>query len=152
MDRVELLQSIKGIVLPVLERLGYDLVEVNFVISHGRRTLRVFIDKPGGVTVEDCAAASRGIESALDERDVVPGRYYLEVSSPGAERPLKTRDDFVRFSGRKAFLRLRRTYEGISEVRGKIGVVGENKIEIETEDGQMISIPFEEILKANLSL
>jgi len=102
-SRAELLERIRYVVLPVLDRLGFDLVEVALV-SEGRRILRVFIDRGEGVNVEDCARASKALSAELDQHDLVRGRYYLEVSSPGAERKLKAPEDYKRFVGRKAKL------------------------------------------------
>ena len=96
MNRAELQENVSAAVLPVLTAIGYDLVEVRLVVSHGRRTLRVFIDKPGGVNVSDCANASRAMSAILDDSDLFRGRYFLEVSSPGAERALRSREDFER--------------------------------------------------------
>lgn len=152
MNRAELQDSVSAAILPVLEAIGYDLVETRLVVSHGRRTLRVFIDKPGGVNVGDCAIASRAISGILDEGDLFKGRYFLEVSSPGAERPLRSREDFERFSGRKARLKVRSAEKGVEIIEGKIGVLEDEMLGFELEDGTHITVPFEQIAKANLSL
>lgn len=152
MNRAELQDNVSAAILPVLEAIGYDLVETRLVVSHGRRTLRVFIDKPGGVNVGDCASASRAISGILDESGLFKGRYFLEVSSPGAERPLRSREDFERFSGRKARLKVRSAKKGVEIIEGKIGVLEEETLGFELEDGTHITVPFEQIAKANLSL
>jgi ribosome maturation factor RimP len=152
MNRGELQENVSKAVLPVLAGIGYDLVEVKLVVSHGRRTLRVFIDKPGGVNVGDCAVASRAISAVLDESELFPGRYFLEVSSPGAERALRGRGDFERFVGRKASLKVRSVGKGIEIVKGIIGDFEGDILSFELEDGTRIAVPFEEIAKANLSL
>ena len=139
--------------MPVLAGIGYDLVEVGLVVTHGRRTVRVFIDKPGGVNVDDCAVASRAMSAVLDERtDLFRGRYFLEVSSPGAERRLRSREDFERFAGRKALLRVRSEEKGIEVLKGKIGEFKGDILGFELEDGTHIAVPLHEIAKANLSL
>jgi ribosome maturation factor RimP len=152
MNRAELQESVSAAILPVLETIGYDLVEARLVISHGRRTLRVFIHKPGGVNVGDCATASRAISAVLDESDLFKGRYFLEVSSPGAERPLRNREDFERFLGHKARLKVRSEKKGLEIIEGKIGVLEDETLGFELEDGTQITVPFEQIAKANLSL
>lgn len=148
----EVVENIGNLIEPILAGLGYDLLEVKLVVSHGRRTLRIFIDKPGGVTVEDCAQASRAIGSILDEEDFISGRYYLEVSSPGAERPLKQPHEFKHFKGRKVFVRLRQPMLSRTDFEGVIDEFEENQLHLRLEDGTRLTIPFEQILNANLSL
>lgn len=138
--------------MPVLAGIGYDLVEVKLVVSHGRRTLRIFIDKPGGVNVDDCATASRAVSAVLDDSDLFRGRYFLEVSSPGAERPLRSHEDFKRFTGRRARLKVRSEEKGIEIIEGVIAESDEDILVFELENGTRITVPFEEIAKANLSL
>jgi ribosome maturation factor RimP len=152
MRRAELQESMSEAVMPVLAGIGYDLVEVRVVVSHGRRTLRIFIDKRGGVNVGDCAIASRAISAVLDESGLFQGRYFLEVSSPGAERPLRGRRDFERFAGRKARLRVKSEDSGIKVLEGIIGDLEGDELSFELVDGTRIAVPFEEIAKANLSL
>ncbi|MGQ9810822.1 MAG: ribosome maturation factor RimP, partial [bacterium] len=121
LNREELIEFINNGTMPILANLGYDLIEVKIVMSHGRKTVQIFIDKPGGVTVEDCAIASRKISELLDQhQDVFPGRYYLEISSPGAERPLTSPRDFERFRGKKALIRKRIEPSGVIENQGYI--------------------------------
>ena len=152
MNRAELQENVSAAILPVLGTIGFDLVETRLVISHGRRTLRVFIDKPGGVNVGDCAIASRAISAVLDDSDLFEGRYFLEVSSPGAERPLRGREDYERFRGRKARLKVRSEKKGLEVLEGRIGALEDETLGFELEDGTEITVPFERIAKANLSL
>ena len=152
MNRAELQENVSAAVLPVLTAIGYDLVEVRLVVSHGRRTLRVFIDKPGGVNVSDCANASRAMSAILDDSDLFRGRYFLEVSSPGAERALRSREDFERFAGRKARLRVRSAEKGVEVIEGTIGEFDNDTLGFKLENGTQIAVPFQEIAKANLSL
>ena len=152
MCRDEFLDGARGIVSPVLANLGLELVEIGLVVSHGRRTLRVFIDKPGGVNVSDCANASRAMSAILDEGDLLKGRYFLEVSSPGAERPLRSREDFERFIGRRARLKVRSEEKGIEVMVGTIESLDKDILGFKLENGTQITVPFGEIAKGNLSL
>lgn len=152
MRRNQLLEEAEAVVSPVLANLGYDLVELSLVVSHGRRTLRVFIDKPGGVGLEDCALASKAVGPTLDERGVQMGRYFLEVSSPGADRKLKTREDFGHFIGRKALVRLREARDGVTEIKGRIASFDDDMLKLKPEDGEEIDVPFEAISSARLCL
>jgi ribosome maturation factor RimP len=147
-----LVAKVKTTISPVLASLGYDLVEVAVVVSHGRRTLQVFIDKEGGVNLDDCAGASKAISPALDEQGLFQGRYFLEVSSPGAERKLKTRQDFEHFKGRKAMIRLREGCNGRTEIRGIIGGFQGDMLEFRLEGDAVITVPFEIISSGNLCL
>ena len=152
MRRNQLLEEAEAVVSPVLANLGYDLVELGLVVSHGRRTLRVFIDKPGGVKLEDCALASKTVGPVLDEHGVSLGRYFLEVSSPGVERKLKTREDFRHFIGRKALVRLREARDGVGEIEGRIASFDDDTLKLKPEDGEEIDVPFEAISSARLCL
>jgi ribosome maturation factor RimP len=141
-----------AVVSPVLANLGYQLVEVAVVVAHGRRTLRVYIHKEGGIGLEDCARASRALGHVLDEAGVFAGRYFLEVSSPGAERRLRDRKDFELFTGRKASVRLREAQRGMSSIEGRIEGLTGDALRLKPEDGEEMAIPFENIARANLCL
>jgi ribosome maturation factor RimP len=134
-----------------LERLGFSLVEVALV-SEGRRILRVLIDRAEGVTVEDCAAASKALGAELDQHDLIRGRYYLEVSSPGAERKLKGAEDFKRFVGRKAKVTFRAPDGKIMEKVGKIGASSDEAVVLCPDGGDEVSIAFQSIFSARLAI
>ena len=152
MGGAELLEKIRNIVLPVLDRLGYHVVEVVLVGSHGRRTLRVFIDRRGGVTLDDCARASKALSAELDQHDLLACKYYLEVSSPGAERKLRTREDFQCFVGRKAKIRFREDGGYVADLVGTIGSFKDDVLVLEPEGRAEVSVRFADILGANLSI
>lgn len=86
---------------PFADELNFELIEVEYVKEGGHWYLRLYIDKPGGVTLDDCEAMSRLVGARLDEIDPVVDPYFLEVSSPGVERPLKDEADFARYAGQK---------------------------------------------------
>ena len=131
---------------PAVSGLGYELVDVQ--ASNGGRMLRLFIDKPGGITVEDCAAVSRHLTRVL----AVEGIEYerLEVSSPGLDRPLRKGADFVRFAGQKAEVRMR-TPDATGR-RRFVGVLrGENAGRVEIElDGQIVALELADVERAKL--
>ena len=95
---MDLIGKIEVLVLPLFEELSLELVDIEYRREPHGWVLRFFLDKEGGITLDDCAAASRQISSLLDVEDVIPTAYNLEVSSPGLERPLKKRADFERFT------------------------------------------------------
>src|SRR5437868_15329216 len=111
MSRQTTVARVEEIAERVAQGEGIEIVEVELKGTGRNQLLRVFIDKPGSVTHGDCARISEAISTVLDAEDVVPGRYTLEVSSPGVERKLKKPQDFVRFTGSKAKLVVR-TAEG----------------------------------------
>jgi len=96
-DRI---RRIREVIAPVLERASVELVDVRILAQKGRRVLRLYIDKSGGVDLHDCTTISREVSVQLDVNDIIPGRYTLEVSSPGLDRPLRKTSDFQRNMGR----------------------------------------------------
>ncbi|MSS70788.1 MAG: ribosome maturation factor RimP [Candidatus Latescibacteria bacterium] len=101
MDDAELLVRIEQVIRPLLESEAFELVELNLGGSRRRRRLCVFADRPGGITLDECARLNRMIGGALEAEDPIEGSYVLEVSSPGLDRLLKTERDFARSTGRK---------------------------------------------------
>jgi ribosome maturation factor RimP len=147
--------QVTGIALPILESLGMELVDIEFARAGRESVLRLFIDKEGGVTLDDCADVSRELSAILDVEDVIPGHYSLEVSSPGLDRPLKNPADYERFAGRLVKVR---TYEALPDDAGNkrktfigrlLGLVDGN-VAMKLSEGQSASIPLEKIAKANL--
>jgi len=150
--RAELLERARNIVFPVVDQLGYGLVEIDLMASHGRRTLRIFIDRDGGIALDDCARVSKAVSAELDQHDLFAARYYLEVSSPGAERRLRTREDFGHFVGRKARIRFKEASGGTREVTGRMRTFKDDVLVIEPEGGGEVSVELYDIVSANLSI
>ncbi len=141
------LEKIAG---PVVDSAGCELVDILAVVEHGQNILRVFIDKPGGVTIDDCAAVSRELGALLDVEDVVPGRYSLEVSSPGLDRVLKREKDFERFRGRRIKIRTLRPIGGRSNFKVTLEGVREGIITVRDDSGELWQININDIRRANL--
>ena len=136
---------------PVLSSVEAELVAVEILSVHGRRTVRVSMDSPSGVDVAKCGRVSHALSALLDVKDCISGQYNLEVSSPGLERPLQKSADFVRFSGYRAHIRL---VPGAMERRRYTGTLlglEEGQVRIEAS-GHSFEIPFELIEKAHLLL
>jgi ribosome maturation factor RimP len=143
---------------PVLERDGYELVEVEWVRSGRTWTLRLFIDRPGGVGIDDCALVSRTVDPILDVEDFIEPAYELEVSSPGLDRPLRKPADFERFAGRRAHLKAYGPVEGTApgaaarkNWTGTLRGHRDGAVEIEV-DGVLHRVPHDRIAKANLEV
>jgi ribosome maturation factor RimP len=134
------------------EERGLELVHVEFAGGARSPVVRVFIDKPGGVTHEDCAEVSTHLGTVLDVDDFIPSTYTLEVSSPGLERGLYGRVDFEKFAGRLAKLKTRGAVNGQRNFRGRIeGVEGE-EILFEDKTTGRVRVPLAEVAKANLEI
>ncbi len=111
--------AVAALLTPVAESLGLELVDVCVRPEGGRLVVRLLVDRPGGVTVGECAALSREAGPHLDVADLFPGRYALEVSSPGVQRPLKSARDFERFRGERVVVRTRELTDGRKTFRGE---------------------------------
>ena len=133
-------------IAPVVAGMGYELVDAQ--ASNGGRLLRLFIDKPGGVTLDDCAAVSRQLSRVFEVEGVNYER--LEVSSPGLDRPLRKESDFARFAGQRAEVRMRTP--GPTGRRNHVGVLrgaGQGQLQLEA-DGQMVALPLDDVERARL--
>ncbi len=144
------MERIEKVIEPVLTAAGFELVDLVAVVEHGRAILRVFIDRPGGVTIDDCAAMSRELGTVLDVEDVMAGSYSLEVSSPGLDRVLKKERDFERFAGRRVKIRTARPVEGRSNFRATLKGVHEGAVVVVDDSGKEWNISMEDIRRARL--
>jgi ribosome maturation factor RimP len=141
--------QVTDLIEPILGELGFELVDVEFLSEHGRWILRIYIDKLGGVTIDDCARISGELGVLIDIKDVVKHEYALEVSSPGLNRPLKKEADFIRVLGKKIKVKMKMPMNGRRNFSGYLKDVREHKLYIEDEGG-LITLSWPEIDKANL--
>jgi ribosome maturation factor RimP len=135
---------------PLLAQLGYELVDLEYVPGRTHAALRVFIDRPEGVGLDDCEQASHELSALLDVEDPVPVGYTLEVSSPGLDRVLRTPAHFRRFVGERIWLELRAAREGRRRYTGQLQSQDEEGIELNV-DGAIVRVPFAEIGRARLA-
>jgi len=150
MDR-ELINSLWGLIEPVLEPDGIELVEVEFRPEGGRWVLRLYIDSPMGVTLDDCEFVSRQVGALLDIKDPIEKPYTLEVSSPGINRVLRKEKDFNLFAGSPVRLKTRRKVAGRRNFQGILKGMENSKIVIDV-DGDRMEISPEDLEKARLDL
>lgn len=143
-------EKIIELIQPVIDSLGDELVTVQLVSESGRQILRVFIDKPEGITAEDCALVSRQISALLDVNDPISGRYHLEVSSPGLDRPLMKLQDFARFVNQDAKIRLLKARDGQRHFKGRIIQAVGDRVFLQGENDLIWEFMIEDIEKANL--
>ena len=135
-----------------LPSMGLELVEVQFRQEGHGWVLRLFIDGPDGIGVDQCASVSREMNVFLDVEDFIPDAFHLEVSSPGLERPLRTVDDYMRFAGKKARIKLRHPINGQKMFIGLVGESDEHGFELILEDDSVMRIHLDQIRKARLTL
>ena len=147
--RKRILEICSGLAEEVAAHQGVEVVDVEYVKERGEYFLRIFIDKPGGVTLDDCQAFSEEIGGLLDEVDPIPQSYSLEISSPGVERPLKKEGDFERFAGRLAAVKTYSPLDGRRNFKGVLRGLQDGSVVIEV-DGRQVAIPREAIAKAHL--
>jgi len=148
-------EDVTAKVLEIAERVGasegLEIVEVQLLGGGGARLLRIFIDKPEGVTHADCEMISQNVGTILDVEDVIPGTHYtLEVSSPGVERKLTKPRDFERFVGQKVKVALRTPVENQRSWTGKLLSFAEGILTLEPSPGRSVQFPLDQVEKANL--
>ncbi|MGH8256781.1 MAG: ribosome maturation factor RimP [Steroidobacteraceae bacterium] len=135
---------------PLLGQLGYELVDLEYAPGRTHAVLRVFIDKPQGVGLDDCEQVSHELSALLDVEDPVPTAYTLEVSSPGLDRVLRTRAHFQRFVGARVWVELRAARDGRRRYTGRLESLDAEGVEL-VVDGAIVRVPFEEISRARLA-
>jgi len=143
--------SVTRLIEPAIVGLGYELVGVEYRPNQRGSLLRIYIDKQGGVGVDDCALVSQQVSGVLDVEDPIPGQYNLEVSSPGLDRPVFKPGDYDRFAGARIRVRMSGLYEGRRKITGVLVGLREGAVVID-EDGVEHRVPLERIEKANLLL
>jgi len=143
-------EKIKNLLEPVIERMGYELADLELKPDGRDELMRIFIDKADGeIDLDDCESVSRQVSVLLDVEDPLPGNYTLEVSSPGLDRTLTKPEHFQRFMGHDVRVKLRFPQEGRRNYRGALKSASKDKIEVEV-DGQMHELPIATIESARL--
>jgi len=148
----EILEKVRALAAPLAAQEGMELVDVEFGGAGGRTTLRLFIDKAGGVSLEECSCVSRAPSAAPAVEDPLPGPYDLAVSSPGLDRPLRTPEHFEKFAGQKVRVK---TFGPVPECENRKTFVGtlkgyaEGKVIVDV-DGKLFHVPHAQVSKANL--
>lgn len=142
-------EQLEGLFGPVIRAMGYELWGLEYVGQGRHSLLRVYLDKEGGIDVEDCALVSRQLSGILDVEDPISGEYTLEVSSPGLERPLFTLEHFRQYRGHQVKVRLRQSFDNRRNFTGLLREVEDEEVKLVIGDEEF-SLPFELIEKANL--
>ena len=139
-----------ALIEPLLQRLGYELVELEYSAGRAHATLRLFIDREAGVTLDDCEKVSREVSTLLDVEDPIPSAFTLEVSSPGFDRVLRTAAHFGRFVGSRVFVELKEPRDGRRRYTGELLAVDDAGIALAV-DRERVAVAFTEIGKARLA-
>lgn len=150
MQRDPITERIDKIAAQAAKENSVEFVHAETVGSKRNMTVRIYIDKTGGVTIEDCSLVSRTIEAAIDAEDFIPASYVLEVSSPGIERPLFSVQDFEKNIGKKAKVKAVESINGQANFNGRIIAVEDSEIVFDDKTNGSVRIPFEKVEKANL--
>ena len=145
-----LVEQIEQLATPILQHHNMELVDLQFQHEHGQWVLRFFLDKPGGITLDDCATMSDHLGGALDAADLIQQSYSLEVSSPGINRPLKKESDYQRFVGEKVDVTLYAPVNGRRHFRGTIQAVQSGVVTVEDASHASFELPLEGVAKAKL--
>ena len=152
MEKHLVLTSIENIAGKVAADLEIELVHIDIAGTKRDVIVRIYIDKPEGVTIDDCSKFSRAVEGVLDIEDFIPSRYVLEVSSPGIEREIYSLADFVKFTGRLAKVKTNTEIGGQKTFVGNIVEAGEDQIVIGDRTQGNIAFHFSDVAKANLKI
>lgn len=143
------LDQLNEMLEPAVVALGYQLWGVEYRTSRGRSLLRVFIDSPNGITVDDCAAVSHQVSGILDVEDPIAGEYVLEVSSPGMDRPLFTLQQYSQYIGWMVDVRLRYPFEGRKRFKGILNGIEDQDVLVVVDNHEYL-LPIEQIDRAHL--
>ena len=152
MNKLALAEKLSEIAQKVADKHNLELVRAEAVGSAQNPTVRVFIDKPSGISHEDCAAVSRDLSAVLDEDDFISSAYLLEVSSPGLERELYSLPDFAKFAGNLVKVRTKMSIEGQRNFRGRIKAVEGDEIVFTDKTTGEVRFTFDAVAKANLEI
>lgn len=143
-------RELKALLEPAATALGFELWGVEYLVRGRHRLLRVYIDGPEGVTVDDCAAVSHQVSGILDVEDPIPGEYTLEVSSPGLDRVLFEPAQYARYAGSLLVVRTQAAIGGRRRFRGRLAVVTENGFTLTLDDGSAQAIAFADVDKTQV--
>ncbi|MBI1214885.1 MAG: ribosome maturation factor RimP [Alphaproteobacteria bacterium] len=153
--KTPLMRKIEKTISPTAQTMGYEIVRIMMVgKGSGKPTLQIMAERPDGtMLIDDCSRLSQAVSALLDVEDVMDGAYYLEISSPGIDRPLTRMKDFERWKGFDARIEVEPAIEGQKRFKGKLlGTEGEDIIRIADEEGKQSDLPFDRVQKAKLLL
>ncbi|KIQ95218.1 Ribosome maturation factor RimP [Anoxybacillus thermarum] len=146
---------VEELVTPIVTDMGLELVDIEYVKEGKNWFLRVFIDSPTGIDIDQCGVVSERLSEKLDEIDPIPHNYFLEVSSPGAERPLKKAKDFERAVGKNVYVKTYEPIDGQKEFEGLLTAFDGQTVTVEIKvktKKKIVTIPYEKVASARLAV
>ena len=144
--------TIEEIVQPIVDAKNFEIVDIEYVKEAGEYYLRVYLDKEGGISLSDCEVVSRELSEILDKKDPIKDNYFLEVSSPGLDRPLKKDKDFERYKGRDVEIKLYKPMNGSKQFEGElVGLTEDNNIKV-IIDGEEVDFTRKEVALIRLAI
>ena len=144
--------TIEEIVQPIVDAKNFEIVDMEYVKEAGEYYLRVYLDKEGGISLSDCEVVSRELSEILDKKDPIKDNYFLEVSSPGLDRPLKKDKDFERYKGRDVEIKLYKPMNGSKQFEGElVGLTEDNNIKV-IIDGEEVDFTRKEVALIRLAI
>lgn len=150
MRHSDIIDKIKPIIHNILQDNGVELVDITYRRESAGNVLRVSADREAGITIDVCVSMNKIISNALDESALMEDRYILEVASPGIDRPLKSKDDFLKVRGKMIRVHTYMAIDRKREFTGILGDVREKEVFVLTDAGVMVTIPFDKISSAKL--
>jgi ribosome maturation factor RimP len=142
-------RGVADLVEPILEGMGFELVDIEYVSQQGRWVLRLFIDKEGGVTIDDCASVSGELGDLIDVRNFIDHPYVLEVSSPGLDRPIRKEKDILKVIGKRIKVKMATPVKGRRNYTGSLRDFKEGMLHMDV-DGEPVSLDWRQVDKASL--
>ncbi|APO45229.1 ribosome maturation factor RimP [Paenibacillus sp. FSL R5-0623] len=151
MSTTNIKSTVEEMIQPYLNEQGFELVDIEYVKEGSNWFLRVYVDKEGGIDIDDCVLISEKLSAKLDENDPIPTIYFLEVSSPGAERPLKKPEDVTKAVGKNVFVTTYEPVNGLKEFEGKLLSFDDEELVIEAGKKQH-AISYDKVASARLAI
>ena len=151
MNTAAIKATIESMVLPFLDENGFELVDIEYIKEGGNWYLRIFVDKEGGNDIDACVRVSEFVSAKLDEEEPIPGAYFLEVSSPGAERPLKKADDFHKAIGKNVFITTYEPIQKLKEFEGELVAFTGDEVTVRVGKNEYV-LPYDKVASARLSI
>ncbi|MCD8157536.1 MAG: ribosome maturation factor RimP [Clostridiales bacterium] len=148
----DIVEKTESYAAEIVKKLSLELVETEYVKEGSDRFLRVYIDKEGGVGINDCEKVSRELEAILDKEDFIEEAYTLEVSSPGLDRILKKDFEYIKYKGRQVIVRLYKAIDKTKKFQGELIGLEDRVISIKTEDSQVFSFKREDVAVCRLAV
>ncbi|MGH7741836.1 MAG: ribosome maturation factor RimP [Candidatus Eiseniibacteriota bacterium] len=147
---MEVREEVRLLAQPLAEEAGFELVDVEFSVQGRHRSVRVLLDRPGGITVGDCGTFSRRLADCLDMNQTIPWGYHLEVSSPGVDRPLRSLEAVARFAGRRTTVSLSEARDGKRNFDGELLPLDGTRVGLRTPEGEEHWFEWAEVRSARL--